>query len=102
MVSKPISRRLMLKFLVASPMCLIASNVVSKDFRYEPESEENWPRNLIRRVQSRLKELGFDPGPIDGMHGSKTQKSIMAFQRSRNLKVDGRISNQLIGELDLE
>jgi hypothetical protein len=102
MFSKPISRRLMLKFLVVSPMCLVASNVVSGDFRYEPESEESWPRNLIRRVQSRLKALGFDPGPIDGMYGSKTKKSIMAFQRFRNLKVDGRISNRLIGKLELD
>lgn len=35
-----------------------------------------------RRVQSRLAELGFDPGPIDGLRGPKTDAALVAFKKS--------------------
>ena len=102
MFSKPISRRLMLKLFAAGAIGLVATNAsIAGDFRYEPRSEEHWPRNLVRAIQQRLKELGFDPGPIDGIYGLKTRNGIMGFQRSNKLKVDGKISNELIKELGL-
>jgi hypothetical protein len=87
-----VSRREVLRLLVVSGMCLVASDVSSAgDFGHEPESVEYVPRNKVRLVQNRLKELGFDPGPIDGLYGPKTEKAIMEFQRSKNMKVDGKI-----------
>ncbi len=102
MFSKSISRRLMLKLMIGSAIGLVTSDANSGDFRYEPRSEKNWPRNIVRAVQSRLNEIGFDLGPADGIYGPKTKKAIMEFQNSKNLKVDGKISNKLIGELELE
>nr|WP_321444943.1 peptidoglycan-binding protein [uncultured Cohaesibacter sp.] len=47
-------------------------------------------RNLsteqLRRVQARLKALGFEPGPIDGVPGPMTSAAIIAFKKSVNLK----------------
>jgi putative chitinase len=43
----------------------------------------------IEELQTRLKELGFDPGPIDGLYGIKTLTALKAFQASRGLAVDG-------------
>lgn len=43
----------------------------------------------VRRYQQRLKELDFDPGPIDGIRGALTIAAVRAFQRSRRLVVDG-------------
>ncbi len=40
-------------------------------------------------VQSRLVELGFRPGPLDGAFGSMTKSAVIAFQRSRRLYADG-------------
>lgn len=34
----------------------------------------------VRRVQQRLKDLHFDPGPIDGVYGGDTITAIWAFQ----------------------
>lgn len=34
----------------------------------------------VRRVQQRLKDLGFDPGVIDGVYGGNTIMSVWAFQ----------------------
>ncbi|MGR3599202.1 MAG: NlpC/P60 family protein [Heliomarina sp.] len=40
----------------------------------------------VRRVQSRLADLGFNPGPIDGLRGPKTDAAIIAFKRSKGLR----------------
>ena len=36
--------------------------------------------NVVRLVQVRLKDAGFDPGPIDGIDGAKTQSALLALQ----------------------
>ena len=50
-------------------------------------------------VQTRLKELGFDPGPIDGQFGSLTRASVWAFEKlvmqtPRN-EATGRVTNEM-------
>ena len=35
----------------------------------------------VRRVQERLSELGFQPGPADGQFGSGTQQAIWAYKK---------------------
>jgi len=44
---------------------------------------------LVKDVQSKLKELGFDPGSVDGIYGEKTEKAVIGFQESQGLKTDG-------------
>lgn len=34
----------------------------------------------VRRLQQRLKDLKFDPGPIDGVYGGNTMMAVWAFQ----------------------
>ncbi len=34
-------------------------------------------------VQKRLKALGFDPGPVDGIYGARTRTAVAKFQASR-------------------
>jgi len=36
-------------------------------------------RNEIRRLQMRLRDMGFDPGPIDGVAGGRTQAAFEHF-----------------------
>lgn len=52
-----------------------------------------------RGIQSRLKELGFNPGEIDGVPGRNTTAAIKSFQQSNALLPDGivgpRTSNKL-------
>jgi peptidoglycan hydrolase-like protein with peptidoglycan-binding domain len=37
-------------------------------------------RDEIRTIQSRLREVGFDPGPVDGVAGAKTKAAFARFQ----------------------
>ncbi|SNS40535.1 LysM domain-containing protein [Anaerovirgula multivorans] len=43
----------------------------------------------VRRLQGLLRDAGFDPGPIDGIFGARTEAAVRAFQTSRGLTVDG-------------
>lgn len=47
-----------------------------------------------RAVQESLKKQGFDPGPIDGVVGSRTQEAIMRFQRAHNLYETGKLDSE--------
>jgi peptidoglycan hydrolase-like protein with peptidoglycan-binding domain len=43
----------------------------------------------VRRLQQRLRQAGFSPGPIDGRYGPKTEHAVARFQRAHGLAVDG-------------
>ncbi len=45
--------------------------------------------SAVAELQQRLRAAGFDPGPIDGIFGTRTQSAVIAFQRSRGLVPDG-------------
>ena len=40
----------------------------------------------IRQAQLRLRDAGFDPGPIDGILGPKTKAAMQRYQKSLTLK----------------
>ena len=54
---------------------------------------------VIREVQTRLHRLGHPVGEIDGLPGPRTRAAVEAFQRSRGLPVDGRLSRSLLDRL---
>lgn len=43
----------------------------------------------VADVQTRLKELGYIPGPVDGIFGRMTEEAVIRFQRDRGLTADG-------------
>jgi peptidoglycan hydrolase-like protein with peptidoglycan-binding domain len=43
----------------------------------------------VRRLQDVLSDLGYNPGPIDGISGSRTVAAVTAFQADAKLKPDG-------------
>lgn len=47
------------------------------------------PLTTIKGVQGRLANLGYMPGPVDGVVGRMTIAAIVAFQRSKGLEADG-------------
>ncbi len=43
----------------------------------------------VRSVQTKLKELGYYTGTVDGKYGSSTMEAVRAFQSRNGLSVDG-------------
>lgn len=48
----------------------------------------------IEAAQQALLDIGYAPGPVDGVIGGKTRRAIRAFQRREKLPVTGRLTNQ--------
>jgi len=67
--------------------------------RTELEVMPDEPDDQIVLVQTGLAELGYDPGPIDGVLGERTREAIRQFQRDRRLPENGVISEALFQEL---
>ena len=64
------------------------------------ESNELSPSD-IRIVQTRLKESGFDPGPIDGVAGKRTLTALNAYRQSIRLTPALVVSRETIAALPL-
>ena len=45
--------------------------------------------NEVRQIQTKLKQLGYYKGSIDGIYGNNTQKAVIAFQKNCGLTADG-------------
>ncbi len=43
----------------------------------------------VTMIQQRLKNLGYDPGPVDGIYGTKTTSAVKVFQSRSGLTQDG-------------
>jgi len=43
----------------------------------------------VYQIQQRLLELGYDPGPVDGVWGQKTKSALIEYQTTQKLSVTG-------------
>jgi outer membrane murein-binding lipoprotein Lpp len=50
--------------------------------------QTNMTRDRISDIQRALQAKGFDPGPIDGIVGTRTMAAVHNFQKSSNLPTD--------------
>ncbi|MEM9005371.1 MAG: peptidoglycan-binding protein [Cyanobacteria bacterium P01_F01_bin.86] len=57
---------------------------------------------IVKDIQRQLKAFGFDPGPIDGRFGPKTEKAVLAFQTAKGLVKDGVVGSQTLAELNVK
>lgn len=56
----------------------------------------------VRRIQTKLKQLGFYNGSIDGIYGSATQKAVKRFQSSVGITSDGIAGSKTLLFLGLD
>lgn len=66
---------------------------------YSPAQRDFLEAELSAPAQRALAELGYDPGPADGLPGPATRAAVRAFQADAGLPVDGEISQGLIDHL---
>lgn len=53
----------------------------------------------VKRMQQRLKDLGFYEGEIDGDFGKGTKNAVMLFQKQHNLSADGIAGSMTLTKL---
>lgn len=60
-----------------------------------------YPRgaDLVSESQSLLAELGYAPGPVDGILGSRTAAAVRAYQADHGLVIDGGVGEGLLAHL---
>ena len=52
-------------------------------------------KDKVRAAQQVLKELGYEPGPMDGVFGPATFASIESFQEDADMKVRGLLTQDM-------
>jgi Transglycosylase SLT domain/Putative peptidoglycan binding domain/LysM domain len=57
-------------------------------------SEAGAASGRVAALQVALRAHGFDPGPVDGIHGRLTRRALLAFQRNRGLVCDGKLDRK--------
>lgn len=65
-----------------------------------PAGATSQPR-FIREAQRALGELGYRPGPIDGVVGPRTQDALARYQRSQSIPVTGCLDVETMVRLDI-
>ena len=64
-----------------------------------PPATENISIATIKKVQSALKQKGFDIGTVDGIPGAKTRRAIRDFQIQKGMVADGFLHSRIIEAL---
>ncbi len=54
----------------------------------------------VQALQRRLRDLGFDSGPDDGVFGPTTEAAVRAFQEGAGIEVDGIVGPETRAALD--
>ncbi|OUS14452.1 hypothetical protein A9Q97_03870 [Rhodospirillales bacterium 47_12_T64] len=76
---------------------ILWSDPVSTPIKTSPTIDLS--REEKRELQSRLRDVGYDPGPIDGLPGERTLRAIRSYQSDFGLKVDGLVSREVLEDL---
>jgi tetratricopeptide (TPR) repeat protein len=59
-------------------------------------------KTVIQEAQTHLKDAGFDPGPMDGVRGPRTQAAIQKYQKARGLPVTGELDEATLQGLFID
>ncbi len=78
---------------------LASSGWIQAGWTQERQPGAEPPPAVIADVQGLLADLGFAPGPIDGICGDRTVAAIKAYQMAAGVSVSGKITDDLITRL---
>jgi len=64
-----------------------------------PAPEPAGETMTVAEMQKRLAELGYQPGPADGVAGKKTLDALKKFQHANHLPATGTLDNETMRRL---
>lgn len=59
-------------------------------------------REIILEVQKKLLDLGYNPGPADGIMGKKTKTALKQYQKDKGLAETGEINEATLASLGIK
>lgn len=59
-------------------------------------------QQVVRQVQEKLKQEGYQVGPVDGIWGPKTQSAVREFQQAEGLEATGQLNQQTLAALEVQ
>lgn len=86
-IGKSICLGLAVAIVMGSVMFI--ENNVSSTTAQETLSKVGSRGDEVRKIQNKLKSLGFFNGTVDGIYGVKTQSAVKRFQKSVGITADG-------------
>jgi len=78
----------------AAPLLLIITLFVPSVVSAKVKKHDGGPlkRAELKEAESRLREMGFRTGPVDGVIDSATQQALVTFQKWEGRKLTGRLT----------
>jgi peptidoglycan hydrolase-like protein with peptidoglycan-binding domain len=59
----------------------------------EPVLRQGASGEVVKQLQSALKDLGYDVGAVDGKFGAQTERAVKALQKAQGIAVDGVVGD---------
>jgi peptidoglycan hydrolase-like protein with peptidoglycan-binding domain len=100
--------------LTAAVLLALQASALASDPFTSNHPEKSYPDNappltspgpysgLVKQVQEKLHEEGFDAGPVSGDFGAKTQAALAQFQLARDLPASGMLDDRTLAELGVQ
>lgn len=68
----------------------------------DPSAAAQMSSTAVREMQGRLRAMGFNPGPVDGIVGPLTENAAQQYRRARGLEATGAVDGSLLAQLRQE
>jgi peptidoglycan hydrolase-like protein with peptidoglycan-binding domain len=91
---------LSMSLLLDAPIVLGAPDVTAGATR--PGTTTQPAPRYVREAQRALRELGYEPGPADGVVGPRTREALLKYQRSERIAATGRLDPETMVRLDIQ
>jgi peptidoglycan hydrolase-like protein with peptidoglycan-binding domain len=75
--------------------------VCSENDGIQPARRAPARQPFVREAQRALRDLGYDPGPIDGVFGPRTRTALAKYQTSERLPVTSDLDALTLERLDV-
>jgi peptidoglycan hydrolase-like protein with peptidoglycan-binding domain len=90
-----------MKALMLGAAASLMTVLIAPPVGAQQDSVRNGGRAEIKRAQEALEQAGHDPGPTDGIMGSRTGAALRAYQKQHRLSVTGRLDEATRSKLKL-
>jgi len=93
------AKRFLLNF-ISLIICFIFLSSIS-----DVAHSQGYESEIVFQAQKNLQKLGYNPGPLDGIWGKKTQNSLKKFQHDNGLSITGKldpITKEKLGIISLD